>query len=322
MAAPTPHDAAAADAIAWMVRLHSGTATPADHAEWQRWRQSDPAHHQAWSRLDALGQRIRTLPGPLVQATLREAGPRPRALNRRMVLKSVAGAGGIGLAAWSASRLWDGQEFWSPLAATHRTGVGEQARVDLADGSSVLLNTATALDVAFDAQRRCLWLREGELMIDCVPDVRPFVVRTAEGELRTGSGRFAVRQLAGATRVQVFEGHVDAIPREANASLRVRAGEQLRFESVSASHPVQLQADSAAWTDGLIVADGMRLAELVDELSRYRRGWLRCDDAAGQLTISGVYPVADPERVLAAIERTLPVKAQRFTRYWVQLRHA
>lgn len=323
MTPPTPRDddAAAADAVAWMVRLHSGAATPADHAEWQQWRGADPAHLQAWSRLDALSRRLQSLPGPLVQATLGDAGPRRSAPSRRAALKVFAGAGGLGLSAWSATQLWDGEQMWSPLATTHRTGVGQQARIRLSDGSRVLLNTATTLGEALDATQRCVWLRAGEVMVECVADARPFVLRTAEGELRAEHGRFAVRQWRGSTLLQVLGGGVQVAPRHASSNRHVRAGEQLRFDSAPAARPVPMQADATAWADGLIVANGMRLAELVDELSRYRHGWLRCDEAAGRLTISGVYPVTNPDRAIAALERTLPITARRYTAYWVQLRH-
>ena len=63
----------------------------------------------------------------------------------------------------------------------------------------------------------------------------------------------------------------------------------------------------------------MRLADFLAELSRYRRGRLNCDAKVADLLISGSYPLNDSERILDMLEVALPVKVQRFTRYWVNV---
>ena len=71
---------------------------------------------------------------------------------------------------------------------------------------------------------------------------------------------------------------------------------------------------------GFIVADRMPLGDLVAELDRNMPGKLRCDPAIAGLTISGVFPLDQPARILAAIARTLPVQIDTFTSYWITLR--
>jgi len=78
--------------------------------------------------------------------------------------------------------------------------------------------------------------------------------------------------------------------------------------------------EAVAWTDGFIVADRMPLGELIAELDRSMPGKLRCDPAIAALTISGVFPLDQPARILAAIARTLPVQIDTFTPYWITLR--
>ena len=63
----------------------------------------------------------------------------------------------------------------------------------------------------------------------------------------------------------------------------------------------------------------MRLADFVQELSRYRPGWLRCDPAVADLRVSGVFQIDDTDRALAAVAHALPVRVERRTRYWVTL---
>lgn len=308
-------------AIAWRVRLQSGAATAQEEEACRQWQHAHPSHAQAWARLDALGQRIKGLPSPLTHATLladasRMAGPRA---GRRAVLKSLALVSGGSVLAWGVSQ----EGSLRGYTADHRTGPGERAERRLADGSTLQLNTSTAVDERFDARWRCVVLRHGELRVDCVPDAqrpaRPFVVRTAEGELRAPAGRFLVRQLEGRTRVQADAGEAEVWPRLGGAPTRLGAGQALHFDREAAEPPTAADGDAAAWLDGLLVAKRMRLADFTSELERYRRGWLRCAPAVAELRISGVFPLDDPPRVLAALERTLPVRVRAATRYWVTL---
>ena len=64
----------------------------------------------------------------------------------------------------------------------------------------------------------------------------------------------------------------------------------------------------------------MPLGQFLDELARHRPGVLRCDPTVAELPLTGVFPLADTDRVLAALQQSLPVDVQRVTRYWVTVR--
>ncbi|ANH67255.1 FecR domain-containing protein [Mitsuaria sp. 7] len=328
---PPVADAAVEAAVAWMVKLQSGRATPQDYQACERWQHERPEHAQAWALMSAFSLRLKALPPALARSTLaatREPEPAPR---RRSMLKGLAllaGTAGIGLASSP-----DGG--WQCLAASHRTGVGERRRVALADGSVLHLNTATALDARVDAQERCVDLFAGEVLVECARSngngkgngnrtdaaaSRPFVVRTAQGRIQTEEGRFIVRQLAARTMVQALEGWVDVSPGSGELPRRRLApGEQWDFDARGAGAIEAADGGAGAWVDGLLVARDMPLAALAAELARYRHGWLRCDPAVARLRISGVFPVDDLNRVVAAIQRTLPVRARARTSWWVTL---
>ncbi|MBW6154852.1 FecR domain-containing protein, partial [Pseudomonas aeruginosa] len=74
--------------------------------------------------------------------------------------------------------------------ADQRTGVGEQRRLTLPDGSLLTLNTDSAVDLAFDASQRLVRLLRGEIFVDSRADPRPFRVATAEARLHAGAARF------------------------------------------------------------------------------------------------------------------------------------
>jgi len=106
-------------AIAWMVRLHSGTATTDDHARYRQWQQAAPAHATACARLEGIGARVQELPLPLAHAALAN-GERPAP--RRAILRAVLVAVGTGGLAWQGHR----SATWQWLSADHSTAVGER----------------------------------------------------------------------------------------------------------------------------------------------------------------------------------------------------
>lgn len=104
----------------------------------------------------------------------------------------------------------------------------------------------------------------------------------------------------------------------------MHAGQQTRFTRHGITAPAPLDAVTQSWTDGMLIAESTRLGELVAELNRYHRGRLRCDPAVADLRITGAWPLRGnsnaanvSDSVLTSLERHLPVRIQRLTRYWV-----
>lgn len=132
--------------------------------------------------------------------------------------------------------------------------------------------------------------------------------------------RFAVRPDGSDARLSVQEGAVAVSPalRDEPAEVIV-AGRQVRFDRKGLYSETVLETDSLAWSDGYLVARQWTLGRLCAELARYRAGVLRCDPAVTNLAISGVFPLDQPEQAIAALQRSLPVRAQYRTRWWVTL---
>ncbi|WP_409567139.1 FecR domain-containing protein [Pseudomonas sp.] len=183
------------------------------------------------------------------------------------------------------------------------------------------LDTQTAVDITFDATQRLLHLRAGEILVTTHPDRlnRPLRVQTEQGVIRPVGTRFSVRQEANACRVSVFAGAVDVRPREAGSDLRVTAGQTVRFDRLGVSPATPLPAGAGDWAHGVLRVERMPLAAFVEELNRYRRGWLRCDPQVGPLLISGAFQLRDTDLVLSAVSQALPVQVVYRTRYWVTL---
>ena len=318
-----PADDIVRTAIDWMVRLQSGAATAQEHEACRRWRAEQPQHELAWQRLQSLSERVATLPRTLAHGSIGDGETRSRH-NRRVAIKALCLVAGVGLVATGAGMATP----WPALMAEYSTRVGERRRVLLADGSVLELNSATAIDAAYDDQRRLIKLHRGEVLITTAGEegrpYRPFMVHTRVGQARALGTRFQLRDSAAGMRLAVYQGAVAfeaaGAARAANA-VRVDAGQQGLFDRqglVGRLSPANEQ--TLGWVDGVIVADRMPLGELVAELDRYLPGRLRCDPAVASLPISGVFPLDQPARILAAIARTLPVQIDTWTSYWITLR--
>lgn len=297
-----------AQAVDWYVRLHDTDPTDATRAEWQAWLNADPLNAQAWKRIEQLQQRFGQAPSRVAAVTIEQAR-----LQRRAAVKMLAAVLGMGVVGW---RGYEG----SPWSVDYSTRVGQRSNVTLLDGSLLILDTDSRVDVQFDAHQRLIVLRQGAICVQTGKDPRPLHVQTAEGSVRALGTRFSVRQGEGITRVSVEAHAVEVRPRLASEQAqRAEAGQEVSF-SASRTGQVSSAAERAsAWTYGILVVIDWRLEDLLVELSRYRIGYLNCAPEVAGLRLSGTFLLDDSEGVLANLEDSLPVRVRRFTHYWVRV---
>ncbi|XAH21241.1 FecR family protein [Xylophilus sp. GW821-FHT01B05] len=305
------------EAADWLVRLHDSTATDEDRQACERWRQSSPEHARAWARAELLVNKLGGLPASLAMPAL----GRPAQVGRRAAVAKLAALLAAAPAGWAAWRLAE-QQGWT---ADHRTATGERRDLQLADGSRLALNTGSAIDLRFDGTQRLVFLRAGEILVETAPDAsgqqRPFRVATAAGVMQALGTRFSVREEDGRTHIAVLQGAVRISPAGGVVAPQVLpAGQQTSFTAGGIGAFLDADETAIAWTHGMLLADKMRLADFVAELSRYRRGALYCDPAVAGLQVSGAFPTDDTERVLRMLVSTYPVEAvTRLRGYWVTL---
>lgn len=304
-------------AAGWLVRFQSETLSAADRTAFDRWRTRSAAHGAAWARVEDMLRGFGQVPPDIVRDTLRRADQHSRRAGRRQALRALGALlvlGPAALAGWRALP-------WREWTADARTATGERRQMDLADGTRLVLNTASAVDIQYTADARVLWLRAGEILLttghDPSPVYRPFIVHTSQGTIRALGTRFMVRDDGGSIRVAVFEGAVQIQPQDAGvAAVILPAGQHTVFTARQVAPLSAVDAVSASWEQGMLAVRNWRLADLVDELGRYRRGVLRCDPAVAGLRVSGAFPLADIDGSLRLLEKTLPVRISRVTPFW------
>lgn len=299
-------------AAQWYARLSSGIDTPAERLGWERWHSADPLHRQAWQQVESVRQMVEGVPGTVAASALHNARE-----SRRRVLRQLLVLAGVGAVGWGG---WNSQ-WRSALMASHHTGVGELRHLYLDDGSRVLLDSDSTLDVHFDRERRLLRLLSGRVLVNTAVDGldRPFLVEVAQGQVRALGTRFTVQTEARFCEVAVLEKAVEVRPAASDRVLRLEAGQQLRFDRERLGEPWQSDSTVASWRSGSLMVIRRPLGDLLEELSRYRRGWLRCDPAIAGLEISGAFPLHDTDLALAALESGFGLRIVRRTDYWVSV---
>lgn len=299
-------------AAQWYAQLSSGLDQACVQQGWKRWHDADPLHRQAWQQVEAVRQLVEGVPGEIAAPALRQARE-----SRRRVLRQLLVLAGVGAVGWTS---WD-SDVRTTLTATHHTGIGEQRGVALEDGSQVLLDSHSALDVRFDNDRRVVRLLRGRVLVQTAADAlaRPFLVEVAQGQVQALGTRFTVQSDERYCEVAVLEKAVQVCPGNSERTLRLDAGQQVRFDRARFGEPWLSDAAVASWGTGNLVAIKRPLADLLEEMSRYRRGWLRCDPSIAGLQVSGAFPLDDTDRALAALESGFDLRIVRRTDYWVSV---
>lgn len=302
------------EAADWLVRMQSGAWSPAEQAGLEQWQSRSASHAAAWARAQGVLHAFGQLPAQSGQNVLETLGrqDRRRALRR------------LGVVMLATPVVWLGwrQLPWENRDADFSTATGERKSVTLPDGSRLALNSGSAVKVAFSSGERRLHLIAGEILVttaaEHAPVYRPFIVQTPQADIRALGTRFSVRLQEEGTLVAVFEHAVEVRPHGGADPTRLDAGQQGRFGAEGPLQPTgKAPASLAAWEQGMLAVQDMPVGQLIAELARYHRGWLRCDPAVASLRISGAFPLDDVDASLAMITRTLPLRIRRITRYWL-----
>lgn len=317
-----PDMTAQAQAEAWFARLLSEDCSAADRAAFERWQAEQPGNDIAYREVERLWHRSGALHRYAdIQAAM--GAPVARPGWRRHLRIPLAAAAAL-VVAVMVGQLWpDAQLSGAQSMVTH---TGERRLIDLADGSHVLLDAESELQVAYSAHERRLLLRKGQAQFKVQRDpLRPFVVQAANGSVTALGTEFQVRVDGPAVTVTLLEGKV-AVDVErilaAGKSDVLVPGEQIRFNTrkeVWTKKPADLEVVQG-WTYGDLVFKEWRLRELVAEMNRHSQTKVRIqDDALNDLLISGRFHAGDYETMLLVLESDWPVRSAAVSAHEIAL---
>ncbi|WP_260922863.1 sigma-70 family RNA polymerase sigma factor [Novosphingobium sp. 9] len=298
-----------------------------ERAEIMAWVDENPFHavayaqaESAWQdaeRLKALGPRFddaakrRDVPADLVEPDdfpVTDSDVRPGRSSRRGVILS-----GVAVAALLGA--WPARHLFGPRGERIETRFGEVRTLQLDDGSTLHLNTDSAVEVAFTGDRRFLRLLRGEGTFDVAHDPdRPFEVETGDSITRAIGTSFTLRRQSDRVDLTVTEGVVSV--RDASRYAQVPAGSGARIVDGAAIVPARLTsleiAQRTSWQDRMLVFDGLTIGEAAAQFNRYRAKPLRVNDpAVAQMRIGGRFGLNESDVFLDALQSGFGVNITR-----------
>jgi len=305
-----------AEALTWVRRLTSGEATTADAAALRQWCARSPAHAAAFSEARQFWEAF----GPAGRGLLQDeqaAQTRAARASHRIGRRALIG-GALAASAAGAMMLRPPLGLWPSvfeLRADYRTGTGEQRHVTVGEGVAIQMNTRTSMSVGTGAQAETVELIAGEASFNLAQPSRTvsqesglFQVVAAGGRTTTRGAKFDVRVTGSTVCVTCFEDGVRVAHGAQAVTLSPR--QQVVYDAgglrpVAAIDPVVV----AAWQQGLIICNMQPLADVIDELNRYRAGHIVLLNAeAGRLPVNGRFRIDRPDEALAQIEQAFGVR--------------
>jgi transmembrane sensor len=296
----------------WYARLKAPDCSASERLEFQRWRTA-PEHGAAFADTEKLWSSLNQLTGRpdferLSQRILAETAGR---LRRRWQPFAIAASAAIaliggGIFIWAQHR--------EPPGVVYATKPGERSIVKLADGSQLVLNYATELDVRLEKKTRRVMLHKGEALFTVAHDqTRPFEVEAGDGVVTALGTRFEVRSDDQQVTVTLSEGRISLDRQVDKEHVQLEPGEQVRYQ-VDALELNRRTVDAdvvTSWSTGRLRFRSTPLSEALEEVNRYSTTQIRIvDPTLAAIPIAGTFEVGDTTSVISALTALWPIRAE------------
>ncbi|AVX90686.1 MULTISPECIES: FecR family protein [Pseudomonas] len=303
----TAQDAARAmdQALDWLIVL--GSADEEQTRQFHAWLAADPLNAEAFAKAQAIWD------GPQVALCAQSLAAKPAkvtVLKRlRPHWKPLATAAVLILGLFSFSNLP------MRLQADHLTVVGERQRLQLEDGSKVLLNTNSAFSSSINDRQRVARLYQGEAFFEVAANRgQPLEIDAGPVQASVRDTDFAVRYLDGVAQVNVQRGDVDLRATHNDARVRLSAGESIRIGPNGFDRPAKLDAATdLAWVQGRLIFENCPLDKVLAELRRYYPGWIiNTNEQLADVNVTGNYRLDQPLDVVRSLAHITSARLQEF----------
>ena len=314
---------AEAEAAAFLVRVNSDHADTSDWDALTAWLEKSEMHRQlfeemerVWVGLDdqreALASLLAANPIGLSQIDSKVIRPN-RWLSAPAIPWGLALAAGLSLVVIGGPLLWN-SAFGAPQRL--QTARGQTLRQSLADGTTIHLDSASAVTTRIGWRTRQVKMDQGQAAFDVAKDKsRPFVITVADEQVRVVGTEFDIRNLDGKVVVSVRRGIVEVSQIDSSAAsiLRLHPGEQSSHVvgSETSERSSVSPDDAFAWKEGRLICRQMRLIDLVADLNRRYPVPIVVAGPAAERRFTGVLELGDQTHLVNRLSAYLNVSAKR-----------
>lgn len=311
-----------AEARRWFLAMQNNPSRQ-QQAACKKWRQRDPMHEEAWQAIESVWQETE-LPGQLlaekeadILAGYMAVMDKNKQRNARRRVASVS-AFCILLLIMMVTVVQN-PAWLQNLSADQVTMKGERREVLLADGSKVLLDADTAFSVDFTSETRRIHLLRGGARFDVVPAKIPFVVETEMGNVRVLGTQFDVRLQEQSGVVTLVHGSVAVSNNAHPEPVVIKPGQQVAFSKLGVDKPTNVNIqDATAWHTGRYIFYRARLADVVREVERYRKGWIVIPSAdLAERRVTGSFSLDNADKALESLQASVGFNIDKKTDFLV-----
>ncbi|WP_075185009.1 FecR family protein [Teredinibacter haidensis] len=312
------------DAAEWIIKIDQRELNGAERRELAEWISINRSHKREFIALARLWGKL-----DLLKAHTGSKLHKPPPSNRLSISVSKLLPSAIAASIFVAALIFafipsdtDTKIGAENIIAQIETMVGEIQTFQLADGSSINLNTASKVDVAYSNKERAIYLLEGEAHFNVTKNTeRPFIVYVGKGSITAVGTAFNVKYSKGVTDLVVTEGKVKVAnsktkiedvkdsshpPKKINVKkniVAVIAGQKLRFDDSVVNNIIEVEDEEIerelSWQKGMLSFVDTPLDEVVHEISRYTDLKILIQDPElANLQVGGYFKAGETQAML------------------------
>lgn len=284
------------EAASWLARLEGrdGSANPA----FLRWYEADPRHAEAFERVRGNYE----MAGLLRESGIVRSGsalaaaeptPRPRfAMAAGLAALLLVPVGLLTLKTIGAP------PFARTQALLLATQVGEIRSVTLDDGSTLTVDSNSAVRITIDDEKRLAEIERGRIRFDIKTDERPFTVSAGSTTIRASDAAIDVELRGDDVRGQVYRGQASlttlGTAQSAATEIPIAAGEAFAGTASGGVRKIPASPNGGKWAAGMLEFDAAPVSEVVTAANRYSKVQLFvAGEGAGQLLVTGAFRAGD-----------------------------
>jgi transmembrane sensor len=306
---PVPSNEVRARAAAWIARLHDEQRGPDLEAEFHAWLGESAQHRRAFNRMTHVWERA----GEIRMRARSDISDTRKGRRSRFTPWAATLAATVVLAVFAAVY------YWRDSALV--TGVGQQQVRLLRDGTRVVLNTDTRIEVNYDERARRVRLIRGEAWFDVSKHPTwPFLVSVGDQEIRALGTSFIVRHdNIQDLSVTLVEGRISVTLVAPNDDARSQSpqilapGQRLmisRRHAPAVDRPELTRV--TAWERGRVEFGETPLEDAANEMNRYSTTQVTIADAeVARLRIGGVFRAGDSDEFVRVVTTAFGLQADR-----------
>ena len=319
------------EASIWISRMDKGL-TADDEDALRKWLSQSNDNRAVFLEMTKLWDRMDTL------SRLSDIFPHAPAQERQPLRLPLGLAASLVVAVvgiWVGTELYQAtdsvQAVTAPATNLHETTIGEQAAIELPDGTLVTLNTNTLIRVSYTEERRLVTLERGEIHVQVSHDpsrrfsviVNDHVVQAVGTEFNveiTSDQRIELLVTDGIVIVGILEGsasgdNADSPSILPPSAVSVSAGQEITLasseEELRMVEPEEIEV-KLSWTEGNLIFRGESLEEAITEISRYTSVEFRfLDEDSKRVRVVGLFQTGDVDGLLAALRENFNISFER-----------